>query len=177
MKKLLMFVVVLVAFATLFAQEGKLHMTPKVGLGFGFRPWNMIGISAGFDASYRVLTIKKKPGMGLYVGGEVDFIVWPPIGSSTWWTTNSAIFQIPILGTVRFQLPVKRVFIIPFVQTGVAINFATNGGGAGAGFAFNFGAEFVFKKKIVLRPHIDASAGRWGGGASFMVDIGYRISK
>ncbi|MCK5809185.1 hypothetical protein KAH37_09395, partial [bacterium] len=160
-----------------FAQEGKLHMTPKVGLGFGFRPWNMIGISAGFDASYRVLTIKKKPGMGLYVGGEVDFIVWPPIGSSTWWTTNSAIFQIPILGTVRFQLPVKRVFIIPFVQTGVAINFATNGGGAGAGFAFNFGAEFVFKKKIVLRPHIDASAGRWGGGASFMVDIGYRISK
>ena len=172
-----MFVVVLVAFTTLFAQEGKLHMTPKVGMGFGFRPWNIIGVEAGFDVSYRVLTIKKKPGMGLYIGGEVDFITWLPVGSAFWGVTNNTLFQIPILGVARFQLPVKSVMIIPFVQTGVSIAFGTGGWGAGAGFAFNFGAEFVFKKKIVLRPHIDAYAGRGGGTGAFMIDIGYRIAK
>ncbi len=177
MKKILMFVVVLVAFSTLFAHCAKIHMTPKAGIGFGFRPWNMIGIEAGFDATFRVLDVKKKPGMALYVGGELDFVVWPPIGSSTWWTTSSTFFNIPILGSVRFQIPVGKVFITPFVQTGVSVNIVTGGGGAGAGFAFNFGAEFVFKKTIVLRPHIDAYAGGWGGGGNFMVDIGYRIAK
>lgn len=182
MKKLFMFVVVLVAFTTLFAQEGKLHMTPKVGLGFAFSSWNMIGITGGFDVSYRVLTIKKKPGMGLYVGGEADFIAWLPIGAFSAGTN----FEIPLLGGVRFQIPVKKVMIIPFVQMGATIMFRTNNtvgvlgtGKAGGAFTSNFGAEFVFKKKIVLRPYFKASAGWWGTNynGAFMVDIGYRISK
>ena len=184
MKKILMFVVVLVAFSTLFAQSGKLHMTPKVGIGFAFSAWNMIGIEAGFDVSYRVLEIKKKPGMGLYVGGEIDFTAWPPI-SSLWGI--GANFDIPILGTVRFQIPVGKVFITPFVQTGVAVVFWTpdssvtgSTGGASAGFAFNMGAEFVFNKKFVLRPHLDFIGSGWAATshpAAFMVDFGYRIAK
>ena len=188
MKKILMFVVVLVAFSTLFAQEGKLHMTPKVGIGFAFSSWNMIGLTAGFDTSYRVLTIKKKPGMGLYVGGEIDFTAWPPINTSSLLGAN---FEIPILGTVRFQIPVKKVMITPFVQTGVAVLFWTGGsafgapsGSASAGFAFNMGAEFLFKKKFVLRPHLNFIGSAYGSGwlprshpASFMVDFGYRIAK
>ena len=189
MKKLFSFVVVVVAFSTLFAGGGKIHMTPKAGIGFGFSAYNMIGITAGFDFSFRVLEVKKKPGMGLYVGGEGDFIIWPPIG--TYWGSSKVMnFEIPLLGTARFQIPInKKVKIIPYAQMGVSVLFATNtvkvvgvssSGAASAAFAYNMGAEFVFNGKFVLRPHFDFQGTGWwyqNHVGAFMVDVGYRIVK
>ncbi len=190
MKKLMaLVVVVVVAFSTLFAGSGKMHMTPKAGIGFGYDDWNMIGITAGFDFSFRVLEVKKKPGMGLYVGGEADFTVWPSIGHPI---ANVEItnFEIPLLGAVRFQIPINRtVKIVPYAQTGVSILFASNvpnvtglglsnAGSASAAFAFNTGAEFVFHDKFVLRPHFDWQGTSWywqNHVGAFVVDFGYRI--